>query len=344
MRKVFLTFVVVIISITNIFAQSTLVATLTHGTDITMYYGTTALQSAHNAAESGDVINLSGGKFDGFTITKALTIRGTGVDSALPTSLTTSTINIPGEDTNRLTMEGINFTNTITMDGTFEKPYFIKCNFLNLNFKSSSNISKATYINCKVKRFMEFPGGSKSSIQFLNGYIGYYNNTSSDSGKSIIENSILYSREYANEIEKYGNSQFINCIMIKGGYENGSVYSIPSSSSGFNCLFVNYKKDPIANSQGSFVDCMSTSSISGLFKDYPATYPDSQTFSALTFELTDEAKAAYLGIDGKEVGIYGGDYPYTSTPSYPQITKMDVSKKASADGKLNVEIEVNAAE
>ena len=66
--------------------------------------------------------------------------------------------------------------------------------------------------------------------------------------------------------------------------------------------------------------------------------------SALTFELTDEAKAAYLGIDGKEVGIYGGDYPYTSTPSYPQITKMDVSRKVSADGKLNVEIEVNAAE
>ena len=62
------------------------------------------------------------------------------------------------------------------------------------------------------------------------------------------------------------------------------------------------------------------------------------------FELTDEAKTAFLGDDGTEMGMYGGVMPYNSTPSYPQITKMNVANKATADGKLSVEIEVSAAQ
>ena len=42
--------------------------------------------------------------------------------------------------------------------------------------------------------------------------------------------------------------------------------------------------------------------------------------------------------------MYGGVLPYNSTPSYPQITKMNVANKTTADGKLSVEIEVSAAE
>jgi hypothetical protein len=62
-----------------------------------------------------------------------------------------------------------------------------------------------------------------------------------------------------------------------------------------------------------------------------------------TFELTDEAKAKFLGTDSTEVGWYGGVLPYTSIPSYPRITKMNVANKSTADGKLSVEIEVSAA-
>ena len=62
------------------------------------------------------------------------------------------------------------------------------------------------------------------------------------------------------------------------------------------------------------------------------------------FELTDEAKTTFLGTDGTEVGMYGGVLPYNSTPSYPQITKVNVANKTTADGKLSVEIEVSATE
>lgn len=61
-------------------------------------------------------------------------------------------------------------------------------------------------------------------------------------------------------------------------------------------------------------------------------------------ELTDEAKTTYLGMDGKEVGLYGGNLPYDENPSNPQITKCNVAAKSTADGKLSVDIEVKGAE
>ena len=50
------------------------------------------------------------------------------------------------------------------------------------------------------------------------------------------------------------------------------------------------------------------------------------------------------GIDGTPVGKFGGMIPYNMTPSYPQITKMNVAAKTTADGKLSVEIGVSAAQ
>ena len=61
-------------------------------------------------------------------------------------------------------------------------------------------------------------------------------------------------------------------------------------------------------------------------------------------DLTDDAKATYLGSDGTPVGMYGGPLPFSLTPTYPQITKMNVASKTTADGKLSVDIEVSAAQ
>lgn len=345
MRKVFLTFVVVIISITNIFAQSTLVATLTHGTDITMYYGTTALQSAHNAATSGDVINLSGGSFLAANITKGIVIRGTGIDDAFPTVITNNfKIVISEDDENSFSMEGVSCSGTMTLGGSFEKPIFIKSKFKEIRHESSSSIKKISFVNCKITDGY-FSYGS-NSLLFANCFIsfasnGTISNTSSASFSNCTINfSDAYSSGHKGSITYVNNCQFINSILTGShfSFDNNKKSKLPTTCSGLNCIAVNFT-NPFADGQGAFVDCQTNLTFDSVFKTYTGTYADTQTF-----ELTDEAKAAYLGIDGKEVGIYGGDYPYTSTPSYPQITKMDVSKKASADGKLNVEIEVNAAE
>ena len=62
------------------------------------------------------------------------------------------------------------------------------------------------------------------------------------------------------------------------------------------------------------------------------------------YEMTDEAKSEYVGQDGTEMGIYGGNLPYDTRILSPQITKCNVAAKTTADGKLSVDIEVKAAE
>ena len=65
------------------------------------------------------------------------------------------------------------------------------------------------------------------------------------------------------------------------------------------------------------------SDYTSLFKTYTGAALDK--LDSETFQLTDAAKTLYLGIDGTEVGIYGGNLPFDPTPSNPQITKCNVA-------------------
>ena len=95
------------------FAQNHLVATLTHEGTVKNFYGASALQEAHETATHGDIINLSSGTFTATNITKAITLRGAGMDSDSimnrePTCIAGSfTINITDEISTNLTIEGI---------------------------------------------------------------------------------------------------------------------------------------------------------------------------------------------------------------------------------------------
>ena len=108
-----------------------------------------------------------------------------------------------------------------------------------------------------------------------------------------------------------------------------------------NCLGVNasgynmFKNIYPANKYG----VVKEADIATIFKTFRGTYSDTETF-----ELTDEAKAQYLGTDGTEVGIYGGSLPFTTESSLPKIKKFNVASKSTEDGKLKVEIEVSGVE
>jgi hypothetical protein len=72
-------------------------------------------------------------------------------------------------------------------------------------------------------------------------------------------------------------------------------------------------------------------------KDISINYDDLETY-----ELTPEAAATFLGTGGTQVGIYGGETPFTSVPSNPQITSKSIATKSTPEGKLNVSITVEA--
>ncbi len=342
MKKLFLSLVAAIIGATMAFAQTTLVATLSHGEDITMYYGAYALREAVNAAASGDVINLSGGAFQAVNISKAVTLRGTGIDDAAPTYIAGDfTMSVPTDDTHRLSMEGIRCTGTITMQGTWSSPYFLRCQFNNFHYQQSgsttANVKNAMFANCKITGYYYLY--NTSSVQFINSYVnGFYNYSETTASASFI-NCLIKPYNSGDEPGTIKSSQLLNCVIFQTNVTYDDSSTLPSTTIASHCVAIGYSDlfryvAASTNNKG-----VSRNEYAKVFKTFTGNYSDTETF-----ELADDAKTTYTGTDGTQVGLYGGVLPYSSTPSYPQITKMNVANRTTADGKLSVEIEVSTAE
>lgn len=300
------------------FAQNTLVATLTHGDEIRMFYGTNALRQACSAATHGDVINLSGGKFQSTKITKAVAVRGTGIHDANPTYIVNDfDVEIPANVTEKLSFEGCRITNMIVIKGTLSNAYFLKNSLAGVSvYSSNGKMDNGMFVNCDVYGMSLY---GQSTAQIINSYVEHFSN----SGKlaSFVNCVVNTSANPA----IYKNSQFVSCIMYQ---TNG--YCFPSTSTAINCVGLDANKKAFRD-----MSLKENCSYAGM---------DIFQKSNVWKDLTDEAKAKYLGIDGTPVGKFGGMIPYDMTPSYPQITKMNVAAKTTADGKLSVEIGVSAAQ
>ena len=121
---------------------------------------------------------------------------------------------------------------------------------------------------------------------------------------------------------------------------NSSAYTyFPSTATVYYCVAIGTYSSNLFNNLTNTTNHAISGDGSDFFLTYTGTYTDNETF-----ELTEEAQAQYLGLDGTQVGIYGGNMPFDATPTNPQITKCNVASKSTADGKLSVDIEVRAAE
>ena len=325
MKKLFFSFIAMMIAAAG-YAQTTLVATLTHGDETSMFYGAFALRDAQDAAVDGDIVNLSGGSFQAVDIAKALTIRGTGVDDANPTCIIgVFSINLMDGVSDRLSFEGCRITGTISVVGVLSNAYFLKSHIGEVNVSSGgySSMVNGLFVNCQVHG-LRLGGSGSSSVQFVNSYVENYSNNSSFTAVASFTNCVINEMKTANAM---GSSQFANCIFCSP--MNGDF--LPSSSSASNCVAAGSDDDRhmFFDYLGSKQNCQ--------FADLDI-FQDSDVCK----DLTEEAKAEYLGTDGTPVGMYGGTFPYDMTPTYPRITKMNVASKSTADGKLSVEVEVSA--
>lgn len=326
----------------NVFAQGSLLATLNHEGTISTFYGAQAWKNAHDAAANGDVITLSSGAFVAVDITKAITVRGAGmgIDSTAvsePTVITGNfNINIAEPGSNRLTLEGIYSNHTITYTNVVN-PLFLKCRLKKVTYytgSSTSVLKDASFIHCRIAEQLYLDTNCSASCvnSVIQAPVSY---NSSTSNFEFINCVIVYTGSY-NFLGNVKSSSFKNCIIRGVDSNNDYLYSINTA---YNCIGLgnsNMFKN-VTNATNKIVTDFAT-----LFKTYTGAALDN--LDSETFELTDAAKAQYLGADGTEVGIYGGNLPFDPTPSNPQITKCNVAAKSTADGKLSVDIEVNAAE
>ena len=315
------------------FAQSSLLATLSHEGNISVFHGATALKEAMVAAEHGDIITLSSGRYDAVTIDKAVTLRGAGmeedvVNGTQPTRIVGSfDISIPDDATSMLSMEGIYNTETITIRGTLNNAIFQKSSFSMITC-SNSDVNSLTVVHCKMTDIIRFAANHTGSGSFINCYI-----YSPDFNKSI--GSLEFTNCFIDKLEdgwsntSIRNSVFTNCFLRFSSY-NGDRVKLHDSNMCYNCVSYGNKLDNVSKLTNTVLE--TEEAFLALFKE--------DTF----YELMDDAKNFCVGNDGTEVGLYGGNLPFSTHILSPQITKCNVAAKTTVDGKLSVDIEVKAAE
>ena len=367
MKKIFVSLALLVAtSVTSVFAQSPLVATLNHNDTILIYYGAEALTSAYSASEDGDVITLSSGGFSApSTISKNITIRGAGmemdtVNKVAPTILTGDfriySPNTGTSPTNYLTIEGVLHDGEIYYGYFYSPNYydlkytqFIKCRLNNFCFKSTgasaqkTEIKEVKFIQCKIRNITAL-----GSATFLNCYVGAPGNAYSAGNVSSSVPQYKMSYECINCVV-YGSlspahvhtSTFINSVLI------GSK-SLDETNAAYNCVGVyTTNSDTVNHTFSNLLEGLSNvcyRSVGEVFDTKTFDANGTANYSdADTYRLLESIRTKHLGTDGTEVGMYGGSNPFTPNNTLPKIKKFSVAPQSDGEGKLKVEIEVSAA-
>ena len=374
MKKLF-SILVLALSCSALFAQQTAVALLNHEGTISTFYGSDALVQAHKAAAEGDVITLSGGAFTApSSWTKAVTLRGAGCyEGAKNTREVTYIGNefnlaIPVVTEIPLIIEGICFksrfnfyqsTPTKNINTTFLKCYFMS--------SVQSVTHNTNFYNCILAYNLSFQADDLrlANVNLFNCYVNAPNNNSSYVSTKFT-NCIIRTESGTNNYSTYNiwNMQYAkydNCIFLgnelKYNYSPNTA-NLPTTCTATYCLscYCAYRDateaedaiydynifDEMSNTTNKYLEEGKpiSETISSVFKTYNGT--DAFSFNEL-YELTDEAKAMYIGSDGTQIGLYGG-MGFNLIPSTLQITKCEVAPRSTSDGKLSVSIEVGIPE
>lgn len=349
MKKLILSLIAVAVGTLSSFAQSDLVATLSHGSSLSTFSGIDALAQAYEAAVEGDVITLSPGVFNAVNIEKAITVRGAGMQPMESNGYVTTqivgeiSVNIPQDASSALTIEGVNLLSSIVINGE----NLAKVNLSKSRFEQivTGNGIQMNAISCIFAHSLEsragyHPNYKNTILYLLNSVIisassSYVvSNGKGFIGKIIATNSIIG----ANSLH-YDN--LINCIINSRTYLLNNE-PLPQTCNAQNCIGINTDGatpnlfQDIQNPSNIMVEGSGETAYASLFK----TFRGNAQKMTETFELTETAAATYLGDDGTQVGIYGGTNPFNPTPTNPQVKKFTVNSTTEGDQlkvKINVE-------
>lgn len=314
------------------------VATLQHGDSIRVFYGNTAFVSAYNAAVAGDVISLSAGAFQACNIDKdSLTIRGVGSSESGQVTSFNNEFNCQ-QNSRFLTMEGIRCVKLEVSGGSSSGSHSMTLNCINMYFGEFSvayySSVAGQFVNCVFAKYYVGSGTGSSNPSLINCIVKIY---SHPGHTSMINSVAIYDSGYSLQHATFTNSIIITTNGIVSNSTGGG--QIPTSASVDHCVCLtpnctdNSQLLRVCNNLGSRIAATSIFSNFSLGEMNPERYI-----------LTDSAQTALLGSDGTQVGLYGGFMPYSSEPSYPVITRMNVSRRTTADGRLSVDIQVGNVE
>lgn len=292
------------------------VATLCHDGTETHYYGSDAYVNAKLAATNGDAIYLSAGRFSGNGINKAISIYGAGMGQTDSTTVTTvgatviegeNTISIPADSVGTLYIEGVYFSQPMTLERV-EEGVFAKCYFQDLWTPDEyyTDLSEAVYdvnysfYNCVSEDTRVYGHTTmaffNSRLFFAARFIPYFHNFRN----CLIEVGSPYHFSAT-------NATMVNCII----YPAENAESPFSWSELENCLVVK----PIN---------ASSTCLSGNL--YTADSSDDVFEAGTYYHLKANAASTFVDFNGDQIGIYGGEFPFSVTPTNPQIGDLTVTE------------------
>ncbi len=345
MRKVGLLFCALLCT-TVLMAQQQLAMLHRNDSLINVYYGSDAFVDAYRAARTGDVITLSDGAFNSCEVkNKGLTIRGNGAapDTARGTLGTQFVgdfllaFDIRSTDTTfYINIEGVYFPQLSTYD------YLDSCDLtLELtrcmvnNFYKTTQV-RATAINCIIRS--STGTYSTSSVEttdlvypstFINCVLYMSNNIYSMPAYSTCTNCIIYGADRTVGNSTPSNNYYTNCIVINRSNSSDTILNRNCRNSilcGFSSCANSHSYDNVSMN------------VRDVFENWDG---ETLLFQDDVYHLKANVASSVLGLDGTQVGIYGGLLPFSATPIYNNfIKKCNVAYQTTADGKLSVEIEV----
>ena len=321
--KITIIFMMMVAYATASKAQSTQIATLFHEGEVTNYSSATALAQALEDAVDGDVITLSGGMFQAADIKKNVSIRGAGMGypalggTTAPTYLTGNfRLSVPPSEQYHVSLEGM-VNNEVMYITRADNLVVSKCIFNNINSSQTSTDSwiNQQYIHCVIN---DLYTPNNLTVQFVNCvFPSKINLGSSDTNKSYQFNNCIVNCGYS-----VNRSNLTNCILIM---HKGSAYrtEINSNSSCNNCIIAGCESNKGAGSGNHSAG-------------------ESEIFLSEGFYNLTDAMKGFTGNDGSEIGIHGGSLPFSPVTTGLKITRFKVAERTTSDGKLPIEIEIEA--
>lgn len=300
MKKILLMAVCIIMMSMTASAISINKALLDHNGTVTLYDG---LQEAINASSDGDVIYLTLGTFKGpYTVSKKISIRGTGATSIIDGDVS---ISIPGAP--KLTspvLEALAVSGIVSVNSEVNDIILRKCKMANIEI--NANVDGAVLDRCNMTEFLTLSSYIKG-MTVVNTII---NNLRAKTGAT---NNTTFVNCYITRLTTDNfSATIINSIILYGGYYNYSsdTRSITISSTVLLNSLINANYITIGASSVA-QNC------------YKVNNPSTDKASLQTNN--------YIGTDGTIVGHFGGDTPYTLEPSVPKVTSssldLDMEKK-----------------
>ena len=303
----------------NVLLAQEQLAVLKHNDSTSVFYGASAFVQAYTAATHGDIITLSDGMFSAPNeIRKGITVRGNGAvaDTARHSTGTyfmeSFYIRSLG-DSLQFSAEGIYF-DYFRIDNSFD----IELTRCYIDRFSQSGGVQAT--NCIIK------GSVVGSSSRNNTYINCVMNLSSNilPYYAICNNCIISGYESTG----YYNYQYNNCVVIKKNSSNDTILNGIIN----NSVLIGFTSSDSPASSGNVA-----MSLSDVFENWDG---ESLPTDLETYVLNSSVSDSIQGLDGTEVGIFGGFMPFDWRPSYSIIKRFNVANRTTADGKLSVDIEV----